>query len=367
MEIICPQCGFGREVAPDKVPAKSVFATCPKCRFKFRFRALEEPEYEFDPGDDEPAAAPAPAPPVPASAPEPPAPARGEAASAAAPPPPPAAPPAPPAPPRPDDRPVRRIVLRDEDAAENAPEADRDPAPSGRPGDIWQKLENLAREESRRSEAEDGPDHPGPGAGAPPWENLAEHGFFRGLRDTIAGAVFHPARFFRSLPAGGGLARPAGFYILLAMFSAAMQTIWLSMFFDTLNQAVQIPEEFAQHLQFNLARDLLGVVVLTPAFAILKLFLGAGVVHLALRTLNSAGGGFSGTFRATAYTNATAIFAVIPLLGILLDLFWWMAVFLVALKETHRSSYGRVLLAIHLPVVVFILAAVVAFNLPGGA
>ena len=52
MKIICPQCGFGREVPDDKVPAKSVFATCPKCRFKFRFRALDEPEYEFELGED---------------------------------------------------------------------------------------------------------------------------------------------------------------------------------------------------------------------------------------------------------------------------------------------------------------------------
>ncbi|QLA15155.1 hypothetical protein GD605_02875 [Desulfolutivibrio sulfoxidireducens] len=38
MRIICPECGFSRNVPDDKVPASSAVATCPKCRHRFRFR-----------------------------------------------------------------------------------------------------------------------------------------------------------------------------------------------------------------------------------------------------------------------------------------------------------------------------------------
>jgi hypothetical protein len=382
MEIICPQCGFGRTVAADKVPAKSVFATCPKCRFKFRFRAPEEYEFELD--EDEPAA-PRPEPdPAPPYAPAPPAPARSQAAPAEPPrrpapaaPPPPASPPppaAPAAPPTPDNRPVRRIVLRDEYAEESAP--DQAPGPDrsapdkpGKPGDIWQKLENLAREESNRAEAGDGAGFSGAGGrpGAVPWENLAEHGFFRGVWATVKGAVFSPTEFFRSMPLGGGIGKPMGFYILLTVFSTALQTIWNSLLFDALDQRFQFPPELAEHFRASLGQSLLGLAVVVPALAVLYIFAFSGIMHLGLRTMNAASGRFEGTLRAMAYTNAVGVFSLIPFLGPLIGMFWWMVIYLVALKEVHRATLGRVLLAIHLPVVVVILAAVVAFNLPGGA
>lgn len=36
MKIICPQCGFSRDVAEDKLPKENVIATCPKCSCRFR-------------------------------------------------------------------------------------------------------------------------------------------------------------------------------------------------------------------------------------------------------------------------------------------------------------------------------------------
>jgi len=49
MRIICPDCGFSRDVPDDKVPATTAVATCPKCRSRFRFR-------HFDDGYDAPSA-----------------------------------------------------------------------------------------------------------------------------------------------------------------------------------------------------------------------------------------------------------------------------------------------------------------------
>ena len=200
-----------------------------------------------------------------------------------------------------------------------------------------------------------------------PWENLERHGFFAGLWATIKGAVFYPGQFFRGLPAGGGLAKATGFYVLLSMFASAMQTVWFALFFDTLNQRFHFPPEIAEHVQFSLGQNLLGITVLTPALALLKIGLGAAILHLALRTMNASSGGFAATWRVIAYTGATAIFSLVPFLGMLADLLWWMVIFLIALKEAHRTTYGRVLLAIHLPVLVLILALVVASRLPGGA
>ena len=44
MNIICPQCGFGRAVNEEKLPPKAVMATCPKCQHRFKFREVTPPE-----------------------------------------------------------------------------------------------------------------------------------------------------------------------------------------------------------------------------------------------------------------------------------------------------------------------------------
>lgn len=36
MEIVCPQCGFSRDVRADRVQGRSVIVTCPKCACRFR-------------------------------------------------------------------------------------------------------------------------------------------------------------------------------------------------------------------------------------------------------------------------------------------------------------------------------------------
>ena len=37
MNIICPRCGFSRQVPADRLPARAVIATCPHCACRFRF------------------------------------------------------------------------------------------------------------------------------------------------------------------------------------------------------------------------------------------------------------------------------------------------------------------------------------------
>lgn len=41
MKITCPECGFSREVAPEKLPKSVAVATCPKCSCRFRFSAAK--------------------------------------------------------------------------------------------------------------------------------------------------------------------------------------------------------------------------------------------------------------------------------------------------------------------------------------
>ena len=63
MRIVCPQCGYSRDIPADKVPSKSSIATCPKCQFRFRFRG-HTPQSDMD--GEEPVYPPRPSRPSPA-------------------------------------------------------------------------------------------------------------------------------------------------------------------------------------------------------------------------------------------------------------------------------------------------------------
>lgn len=59
MRIVCPQCGYSRDIPSDKVPASSSIATCPKCQFRFRFRG-NQPSVQPEPTAEEPVYPPSP-------------------------------------------------------------------------------------------------------------------------------------------------------------------------------------------------------------------------------------------------------------------------------------------------------------------
>lgn len=63
MRIVCPQCGYSRDIPTDKVPASSSIATCPKCQFRFRFRG-NQPSVQPEPTVEEPVYPPRPSRPV---------------------------------------------------------------------------------------------------------------------------------------------------------------------------------------------------------------------------------------------------------------------------------------------------------------
>ncbi|MFW6323517.1 MAG: YIP1 family protein [Desulfovibrionales bacterium] len=44
MLLVCPKCGYSREIGASDISPSAVIATCPKCEEKFRFRDLQSPQ-----------------------------------------------------------------------------------------------------------------------------------------------------------------------------------------------------------------------------------------------------------------------------------------------------------------------------------
>ncbi|MBU1002058.1 MAG: zinc-ribbon domain-containing protein [Proteobacteria bacterium] len=389
MDITCPKCQFSRQVPDDKIPGRSVNATCPQCGEKFRFRSPGElvepaPVAEAPPlkpvadpvqeaprqapeatGTEEVQAPPAPELPFPSEdsdfrmlsgpgSPEP-----SDAGT--------------PAQPQPDAAPQDNQAGHDA-APEDAPQQATPPsngstrAPGGS-SDIWQRLDDLGKAHPGRK-TENGsysfqgkPSETDTEADtvAVPFEDLERYGFFGGLWETIRRTLFNPGLFFEAMPLNTGLGRPLIFYILLGELAYMFMAVWEAAGLDPFAFFSGRGQEAASDLGFFAA--LSGHFVLMfimPLLLCAAIYVNAGIVHLLLKIFRAGDSGFKATFRVCCYANATGLLYALPFVGIPLSFLWQIVVIVAGLKAVHRTSYLSVLLA-YSPI---ILLGLMAFAAP---
>ncbi|NJB67600.1 putative Zn finger-like uncharacterized protein [Desulfobaculum xiamenense] len=384
MNILCPNCQFSREVPDDKVPARSVMATCPKCGTKFRFRELDSEAQDFT-LEEEPAAQTAQAatiePTEPHVAPDVTPDVTPDAAPDA-----PEAPqadaptqdidePATSASETPADGPIPTTdatpVAPVADVTPNAASTPQTPTPEEQPAqaesptaekprrDIWVSLEDMGDKNDNRDETpwrghaprED--EHPTVDV---PFERLDEHGFFGGLKETVKRACLSPKLFFSTMPVKMGLARPMVFYLLVSEVSALFQTIWQVLGLDIMMYIGGGQTDSTEHAVAGASA--FAVLLVLPIFMTLAIIATTGIIHLLLMAFGASKSGFEATFRVNCYASSPSLLAVFPVLGPLAGSLWYMVLMCIGLKEAHRTSYARVSLALSLPL--FLLLALVA-------
>jgi len=231
----------------------------------------------------------------------------------------------------------------------DAKETDRD--------SIWTQLDNMGDGEEAGSKssaaqrAQSGEDK------KTPWENLGEEGFFPGFARTIKKAMFSPVDFFSGMPLTG-LGRPLVFYLILAEIQAVATFIW---------QMLGFVPMMGQHGQGAglvglgvMGLGSLALLIIYPVILTILLFVVSGINHLLLKICGAGDQGFEGTFRVVAYGNSPMILGVIPFVGAFIGSLWTIIVTVIGYKNMHAATYGRVILALLLPVIVGIALVLLA-------
>ena len=78
----------------------------------------------------------------------------------------------------------------------------------------------------------------------------------------------------------------------------------------------------------------------------LMLFVIAGILHVLLLIFGAGKQGYIATFRTIAYSQGSAVFNIIPLMGSMIATIWGIVLQVIGFKEAHRTTYGKVVLAI---------------------
>jgi hypothetical protein len=195
---------------------------------------------------------------------------------------------------------------------------------------------------------------PPPAAPAPPapipWEDTARTSTFERLAETVKMLATRPSEAFAGMPTTGGIGTPLVYAIVVGWISIAVAVVW-----NTLFQGMWIPfmgegEEAAAVALFTGAWAF-GMVLLAPIFIIIGVFISAAILHLMLMIVGGANNGFEATVRVVCYTQTAQLANIIPFCGGIVALVWQIILFVIGFATAHRTTQGKAILAVLLPVV----------------
>jgi hypothetical protein len=95
----------------------------------------------------------------------------------------------------------------------------------------------------------------------------------------------------------------------------------------------------------------IGMIIVAPIFIVIGVFIGAAILHLMLMIVGGANSGFEATVRVVCYAQTAQLAGIIPFCGGLISLVWAIILYVIGLARAHRTTQGKAVLAVLLPVV----------------
>jgi hypothetical protein len=200
-----------------------------------------------------------------------------------------------------------------------------------------------------------------------PWEDRSRSAV-DGLFATVRLLVSEPAEAFGRMPVVGGIGRPLLYAIIVGWISIAaavawsvlLQGMWLP-FMESAEDLVGMGAMYGLTIGWGLM-----MIVLGPLFVIIGVFVAAAILHLMLLVVGGADGGFEATVRVVCYTQTAQLAGIIPFCGGIITVIWTIVLYVVGFATVHRTTRGRALVAVLLPLVLCCGVAVVIAVLAGG-
>jgi hypothetical protein len=180
-----------------------------------------------------------------------------------------------------------------------------------------------------------------------PWEERESYGTLSAFFQTATKCLLTPTVFFSRLPLNAGFFNPLLFAVFSVVISTAVGYV--------LSQLLTGYGGFVG-LIFSLIFAFIAALLIIPV----ALFIWSGILHLCLLLVGGARNGFEATFRVVSYSSVTGVFNAIPVVGIVLSL-WGTVLTVIGLRETHKTSTGKAVAAVAIPVIIGVIIGLVAF------
>jgi hypothetical protein len=213
------------------------------------------------------------------------------------------------------------------------------------------------------------PPPPAPSA-ALPWEERHQRGFLQALFDTMGLFVSRPAEAWARTRETGDITSPLLFGVLVAWFALALQRILMAAVAMPL-----LPGLMGRRMGMGMMGGLAGAglvvqIILLPVAIVCGLFIGSAILHffcLIVGALSGSQSGFEGTFRVMGYSQISSLAAIVPIIGGPVAAVWWVVLTVMGIQRLHRTTQGKAIAAVLVPLAICCGVGVIVFALVGAA
>lgn len=190
-----------------------------------------------------------------------------------------------------------------------------------------------------------------------PWEHPERYGIFGSLFQTIARVMFRAPAFFSTIHSQSSALRPVTFYALLGLFQVLCLRIWLSTF-ENIDVLLESPamQESISHFSTPMT------LIMTPFLSIFQLLLFSAFLYLAIRITNPEHANYNLILRIIAYAYAPTILSIVPYVGPLIGLIWFVLNIFIGIKYALRLSWQRTILALSPIFILWLFIVVNSFS-----
>ncbi|HYB53889.1 MAG TPA: YIP1 family protein [Thermoanaerobaculia bacterium] len=194
---------------------------------------------------------------------------------------------------------------------------------------------------------------PPPSQNPLPWEDRDRRGFLQALTDTMGLFISRPSEAWARARESGDMTSPLLFGLIVGWVSAVAQSVIARI----APVPVMLPGRWGR--SFERMHEYRGggiavTAIVAPIAILIALFIGAAILHVCcmlVGALNASTSGFEGTFRASAYAHVASLANVVPGIGPLVFCVWWIFLAVMGLQRMHKTTQGKALAAIFIPIV----------------
>ncbi|HSF17163.1 MAG TPA: YIP1 family protein [Vicinamibacteria bacterium] len=186
-----------------------------------------------------------------------------------------------------------------------------------------------------------------------PWEERERLGVVEALIETIRLLVTDPSNAFARLRRDEDLTSPILFAIILGWLAGFLNQMWSFLFASTYRSLLGGLEGWEGLFGEPSLVGLVVTLVVLPIIIVVGLFISSGIMHLCLLMVGATGqspAGFEGTLKVYAYSQVAGLATVVPVLGSLVYGIWALVLNVVGYAIVHRTTQGKSLLAVLIPV-----------------
>jgi hypothetical protein len=190
----------------------------------------------------------------------------------------------------------------------------------------------------------------------PVWEDANIVGFAGWLKawwETTISALFSPIVSFSKMRTTGGYGKPLIYAAICAAAGGLLMGLLQAILpaFGTLFSAGADGGAGVAASLCMIPLTLVTTILFTAMFVVASIFVGGAIVHVCLMLFGGAKGGFEATCRAVSYAGgAINALYIVPVLGWVVAFFWGPVIYVIAIKEAHKTTYLAAICAVLLPI-----------------